>query len=123
MCDARASDRPACLWVEVASLEASSLHGLKLVKFDPQTCTPFSEVANLQIEASRLNEEFWREPGSQWIRVDPHCKARTTEVEEAAMEMNRLRDRLVLPKRGNEAAVAQIDLVARRYIENLRSIA
>ena len=39
-------------------MEASSLHGLKLVKFDPQTCTPFSEVANLQIEASCLNEEF-----------------------------------------------------------------
>ena len=46
------------LAVEVASLEASSLHCLKLVKFDPQTCTPFSEVANLQIEASCLNEEF-----------------------------------------------------------------
>ena len=28
------------------------------------------------------------------------------------MEMNRLRDRVVLPKRGNEAAVAQIVLVA-----------
>ena len=60
-----------------------SLHSPNLVKFDPQTCTPFSEVANLQMN-------FWRE---SWEQVDSRWSPLSTrKLKGAAMEMNRLRD-------------------------------
>ena len=43
----------------VGSLATTSLQLANLIKLDPQVCTPFSQLANFLIEASRLNEIIW----------------------------------------------------------------
>ena len=73
------------------------MHDLKLVKFDPQTCTPFSKVVNLQIEALCLKKNFWWE---SWEPIDSRAEKKVSQRKPHDGD-ELLRDHAVLSKRDN----------------------